>query len=190
MDIDAGDRVGQLRTDPRQQRQAGPVQMVGQAVVDDGENTRVAQQHLIDAARRRVTVESGQHIGIEDAAQTRQGRGKVLDQAQGLGIDLGRCVFTLASDITQFKAGLGKQGGQGRVEGMADIKVFALFTQVDRAQAHREQGTTQLLENMPHRFARRQLTAALLAAAATIAAAPLIAGGTQLANDGLQLPMP
>ncbi|MOA59607.1 hypothetical protein D3C78_1842730 [compost metagenome] len=71
---------------------------------------------------------------------------------------------------------------------MADVEIFALFTQVDRAQAHREQSPTQLLENALHCFTRRQLAAALLAAAAAILRAPLLTGAAQAGHDRLQLP--
>ena len=72
---------------------------------------------------------------------------------------------------------------------MPDIEVFALFTQVHRAQTHGEQRPAQLLENLAHRLARRQLAPALFAAAAAIAGSPLLAGAAQVADDGLQLPV-
>ncbi|MNP24042.1 hypothetical protein D3C76_1167780 [compost metagenome] len=72
---------------------------------------------------------------------------------------------------------------------MADIEIFAFFAQVDRAQAHREQRPAQLFENLPHGFARGQLSPALLANAAAIARAPLFTRAAQATDDAVQLPM-
>jgi hypothetical protein len=44
-------------------------------------------------------------------------------------------------------------------------------------------------ENLRHGCAGRQLAAALLTADAAVLCTPLITGGAQLADDGLQLPM-
>ncbi|MNJ37278.1 hypothetical protein D3C77_320890 [compost metagenome] len=180
----------QLRTDPREQRQASAVQVMGQTVMDDRKNSRVAQQHFIDAARRRVAVEGSQYIGIEDAAQARQCRSKALDNAQGLGVDIRHVALAVASHVAKLEAGLGEQGSQGRIEGVPDIEVFTFLAQVHGPQAHREQRPAQLLEDVPHGFTRRQLAAALFATATTIAAAPFVPGSTQAGDDALQLPMP
>ena len=166
----------QLRTDARQQRQPGAVQVMRQAVVDHCQHAGVAQQHLVHAARRRVAVIGRQYIGIEQRAQARQRGGEILDQAQRLGVNLQRLGLALARGVAQLKARLGQQCGQRRVQGVAHIEVFALFAQVHRAQAHGEQRATQLLENLAHRLARGQLAPALLATASAIAAAPLVTG--------------
>lgn len=131
----------------------------------------------------------GQHIGVEQHAQRRQGGGKVLDQAQGVGVDVSDVGLAMARRVTQFQARLGQQRGQRGVEGMADVEVLAFLAQVHRAQAHGEQRAAQLLEDLAQRLARRQLAAALLAAAAAIAAAPLLTGAAQASDDALQLPM-
>ncbi len=81
VDVDAGGRVGDFRADPRQQRQAGAIQMVRQAVVDHRQDAGVAQQHLIHAAGRRVAVIGRQHIGVQQHPQAGQGQGEILDQA-------------------------------------------------------------------------------------------------------------
>lgn len=72
---------------------------------------------------------------------------------------------------------------------MADVEIFALFAQIDRAKAHGEQRAAQLLQNLPHRLARRQLAPALLANAAAITGAPLLTGAAQATDDALQLPV-
>ncbi|MNN57876.1 hypothetical protein D3C81_1728880 [compost metagenome] len=72
---------------------------------------------------------------------------------------------------------------------MANVEVFTLFAQVHRPKAHGEQRAAQLLQDLPHCFARRQLAPALLANAAAIAGAPLLTGAAQAANDVVQLPV-
>lgn len=134
--------------------------------------------------------EGGQYVGVEQHAHGRQGCGELLDQAQRPGIDIRIILLVMARGVTQFQAGLGEQRGQRRVEGMADIEVFAFLAQIHRTQAHGKQRTTELFEDLPDRLARRQLASALLTAAAAIAGAPLIAGRTKLADDGIQLPIP
>ena len=69
VDINAGGRVCNLCADARQQRQPCTVQMMGQPVMNHRQNPRIAQQHLIHTARRRVTVISRQDVCVEDAAQ-------------------------------------------------------------------------------------------------------------------------
>ncbi|MNT33885.1 hypothetical protein D3C72_1698330 [compost metagenome] len=135
-------------------------------------------------------MEGGQHIGIEDAAQTRQGCGEILNQTQRLGIDLSGIALALASDVAQLQTRLGMQSCQGRVEGMTDVEILAFLAQVDRPQAHGEKRPTQLFEDVPHGFARRQFPPPLLATATAIAAAPFVTGAAQAGNDALQLPMP
>jgi hypothetical protein len=157
-------------------------------VVDDRQDARVAQQHFIDAARRRVAVVGGQHIGVEQHAQAGSAAAKSWIR-RSAGVDVGHVGLAMARRVAQFQASLGQQGGQRGVEGMADVEVFAFFAQVHRAQAHGEQRAAQLLENLPHRLARRQLAPALLANAAAIAAAPLLTGAAQAGDDALQLPM-
>ncbi|MCY1437877.1 hypothetical protein D9M71_540560 [compost metagenome] len=102
--------MGDLGTDAGQQRQAGAVQMMRQAMMDHCQDARVAQQHFIDAARCRVAVIGRQHVGVEYAAQARQGAGKVLHQAYSVGVDLGVVGLAAASDITQFQACLSQEG--------------------------------------------------------------------------------
>lgn len=93
-----------------------------------------------------------------------------------MGVDASQLSLALPCRIAQFKASLGKQGGQRGIQGMADIEIFAFFAQIDWAQAHGEQRAAQLLQNLPHRLARRQLAPALLANAAAITGAPLLTG--------------
>ncbi len=85
VDVDAGGAVCQLGHDACQQWQALAVQLVGQAVVQHGQDAGVAQQHLIHAARCRIAMEGSQHIAVEQAADAGQGLGKLLHHLGGLG---------------------------------------------------------------------------------------------------------
>ena len=69
--IDTRRRVSNLRTDAREQRQASTIQVVRQTMVNHRQDTGVAQQHFIHAARCRVAVVSGEYVGVQQAAQGR-----------------------------------------------------------------------------------------------------------------------
>ena len=71
VNINAGGRMRDFRADAGQQGQAGAVHVVRQAMVNHRQNPRIAQQHFVDTARRRVAVVGGQYVGVEDAAQAR-----------------------------------------------------------------------------------------------------------------------
>ena len=80
VDVDTGGRVGNFGTDARQQRQTRTVQVVRQTVMNHRQNPRIAQQHFVHTARCRIAVIGRQHVGVEHAAQARQGQGKILNQ--------------------------------------------------------------------------------------------------------------
>ncbi|MNE07300.1 hypothetical protein D3C80_999130 [compost metagenome] len=189
VNVDARGRMGDFRADPRQQRQPGTVQMVGQPMVNHRQDPRVAQQHFIDTARRRVAVIGRQYVGVQQAAQPRQGEGEVLDDLDGLGFDFGIGLGTVARGIAQFESRLGQQRIQRHIQRVADVEVFTLFAQVNRPQAHREQRTAQGFENLCHGRPGGQLATALLGTGPAILRSPLLTRGAQLADDGLQLPM-
>ncbi|MNB92312.1 hypothetical protein D3C75_394140 [compost metagenome] len=189
VNVDAGGRVSDFRADPRQQRQPGAIQMVGQTMVNHRQNPRVAQQHFIDTARRRVTVIGSQHVSVQQAAQPWQREGEVLNDLDGFGFDFSLGLGTVARGVAQFEPRLGQQRIQRHIEGVADVEIFALFAQVNRPQAHREQRTAQRFENLRHGCAGRQFATALLAAGPAVLCTPLFTCRAQLADDGLQLPM-
>ncbi len=68
MDVDAGLRVRLLGHDARQQRQAEAIELVREPVVDHREDAGVAQEHLVDAACRRIALVGGEHIAVEQPA--------------------------------------------------------------------------------------------------------------------------
>lgn len=154
-------------------------------MVNHRQNAGIAQQHFVDAARGRIAVVGGQHVGVQEAAQRRQGQGEILDQTDGTGIDLAVVLPALARGITKLEARLRKQRVQRHIQGVTDVEIFTFLTQIHRPQAHRKQRTAQGFEDLRHRLARRQFTPAMLAAQPAIARAPLVAGAAQLADDGL-----
>src|SRR3569623_3558309 len=78
MNVDAGVGMGDLGEHARDQRHAGAVEMMGDAVMNDGEHARITQQHFVDAVRRRVAVVGRHHVGVEQPPQRRPGRGEIL----------------------------------------------------------------------------------------------------------------
>ena len=158
-------------------------------MVDHRQDARVAQQHFIDAAGRRVTVIGRQYIGVQQHSQARQGQGEILDQADRPGVDLGIRFAVVPGHVAQFQACLGQQGIERRVQGVANVEVLALLAQVHRPQAHGEQRAAQGFKDFCHGRSRRQLAPTLLTADPTVAGTPLITGIAQLADDGVQLPM-
>ncbi len=164
VDIDAGGRVGDFRNDPRQQRQAGAVQVVGQTVVNHRQDPRIAQQHFIHTARGRVAVVSGEYVGVQQASQRRQGQGKTLDQADGVGIDLAVILPALSRGITQLKTRLSEQRIERDVEGMTDVKSSLSSRKSAGPRAHREQRAAQRFEDLCNGFSGRQFASAMLAA--------------------------
>ena len=79
VDVDPGEAVGMLGHDPRQERHPQFEEAVGNPVDRDGIDARVAEDDFIVAARGRVAVVSGAHIGGQDLADGRE----VLEELQG-----------------------------------------------------------------------------------------------------------
>jgi hypothetical protein len=69
------------------------------------------------------------------------------------------------------------------------IEVLALFTQIDRAQPHGKQCTTQGLENVAHGFAGRQFPTAHFPTDSPVTGTPVIPRSAQLTDDPVQLPV-
>ncbi len=78
VDVDAGERMRVLRHDARQHRHALCVQLVRDAVGRDRLDRRVAEDDLLDAVRRRIALEGGEHVLREQRAQ----RGDLTQQRQ------------------------------------------------------------------------------------------------------------
>ena len=69
MYVDSRGRVGRLGDQARQDRDPELQQGVGQTIVRQGDERRVAEDHLFIAHGRGVPVEDGLHVGPEPAAQ-------------------------------------------------------------------------------------------------------------------------
>ncbi|MNN30492.1 hypothetical protein D3C81_1441420 [compost metagenome] len=152
--------------------------MVGDAVVDHRDDAGVAQQHFVDAARGRVATEGGHHVVVEQTAQPRQGQGERLDDMPRLPLDLLARPRAGAGGMAQLQADLLQQGVERRVEGVADVEVFALQAQVGWPQEHGKQCSRQRLDHLAHDLARWQLALVWFAAAA-MPGHPIAARGTQ-----------
>ena len=187
MDVDAGFAVRQFSHDARQQRQAQLVKAVRHAVVDHGLNAGVAQQHLIDAARRRIALESGQHVAVEQRADARQRMGKFAQAVQRLIFKRGFVhLRRVPGFVAQLQPGLRQHGVEHRVERVADVKVFAFLAQIGRSEAHRKQRAAQAGHDLRQRVARRQLTPARLDGA-LLRRTPVLAHVSQLGHHLLQI---
>lgn len=68
-----------FRYHSRQQRQTELMQLVGKTIVHHGMNYRIAEQHLIHAARGRIPLIRREDIAIETQADDRQTVGKLLN---------------------------------------------------------------------------------------------------------------
>ena len=58
-----------------------PVEDMREAMVDDGRDAGIAEQHLVDALRGRVAVVGGADVGVEQRAHFRQFLGEGDDDA-------------------------------------------------------------------------------------------------------------
>ncbi|MNL20688.1 hypothetical protein D3C87_1419460 [compost metagenome] len=82
-----------------------------------------------------------------------------------------------------------QQGVQRRADGVAHIEVFDFFAQIDGAQPHREQGATEVLDDLAQAFLGREFTQARVFAQAATRAAPGDARFAQAGHDAVQVPV-
>ena len=133
MNVDAGARIGEFGDDARDDRRAEAIERVGDPVMQDRGGAGIADQHLVDAARRRVADQRGGEIGVEQAADVRQ----FLGEQRG---DLGRQagvegVRGLVLPIGELDAGLFLDDGQCVTEPVGDEAVFRRWIAAPAAQA-------------------------------------------------------
>ena len=104
----------------------------------DGGDARIADQHLVDAACRRVALVGREDVGIEQrshAGERARERARDLDRALAIGIRdelLPRCELQLAAHLLV-------QVAQRDVERVADVVVEALVTESRKPQAVRKE---------------------------------------------------
>ena len=160
VDVDAGGAVRQLGHQPRQQRHAQLVQLVRQPVVDDGVDAGVAQQHLVHAVGRRVALVGGQHVGVEQAPDARQGESELVHDVCGAQVQVTRRQVLCAVAVAQLQPHLRGQGAEHLVQRVADVEVLGFLAQFGRAQAHGEQHPAQAIDDFDQHLARGQVAPA------------------------------
>ncbi|MNQ91517.1 hypothetical protein D3C85_1069030 [compost metagenome] len=157
-------------------------------MVDHRVHAGIADQYLVDTACRRVALEGGQHVRVQQHPQLGQGGGKALDDLDGLAGDVIAAGAIVPSGVAQLAADFAGQGVERHVQGVADVEVLAFLAQVRRTQAHGEEGAGKGFDDMPDGDARRQFAAAAVLQPAVLAA-PLGTGVAQLADDLVELPV-
>ena len=86
-------------------RSTEAIQLVGEAVMGDRGDARIADQHLVDAACRRVALVGREDVGVEQrthAGERARERARDLDRALAIGIRdelLPRCELQLPSHL-------------------------------------------------------------------------------------------
>jgi len=78
MDIDPRSRMGNLRDDAREKRSAEAIELVGQSMADDRGDAGVADEHLVQAAGRRVAAKRRSKISFEQSSHLRHMQGEAL----------------------------------------------------------------------------------------------------------------
>mmetsp|Transcript_81526 Transcript_81526/g.226737 ORF Transcript_81526/g.226737 Transcript_81526/m.226737 type:complete len:357 (-) Transcript_81526:246-1316(-) len=183
VDVDAGVGMREFSDHAGDQRHTEPVELMRQPVADQRMQPGVAEQHLVDAARRGVALEGGGHVAVQQLAHRGQPARKGADQ--GGGGTLQRRLGTAQPGIeAQLQQHLLPQPGQRYAQGVADVMVFALGLQVRWAQPHREQRAGELLHHAGQQLAGRQLAAPGVQPPVRLAPAP--AGGPQAVDDVAQ----
>ena len=89
-------------------------------MVNHCQDPRIAQQHFIHTARGRVAVVGGEHVGVQQAAQGRQGQGEILDQADGKGVDRAVILAALARGLGAL---LYRLAGSRRKVGLRNLEL-------------------------------------------------------------------
>ena len=130
-----------------------------------GQDAGVAQQHFVHAARGRVAMKRRHHIVVEQAAQAGQRSGKVLHDMHRPLVQIRPLARLVTGLIVKLQLDLGQQGVQRAVQGVANVKIFAFFAQIGRAQPHGKQRAAHGVDNLGQRLARGQLAPAGLASA-------------------------
>src|SRR5690606_2012774 len=105
-----GARVGNFRRHACQQMQTLFVELVGDAVMDHGQNTGVAQQNLVDASRGGVALVGRQNVGVEQPSDFGQCLGEGIDTGNGFVVDAGGNTVLVTGLVGQLKPNLMQQG--------------------------------------------------------------------------------
>ena len=117
-----------------------------QPVMDDRGNPRIADQHFVNAARRRIAFIGGVNIAVQQRPQFRQLRSEGLS-------NLRRPVaafinFRDIRGVAQFPAHLFLQLPQSGIQGLPNTVINPLLTEIMSAQPVGKQRRTEPFDDM------------------------------------------
>ena len=132
-DVDARDAVSVLAQQARDQRHLQLLQLVCHAVGEDGEEAGVANEDLLEAARRRVAVEGGVDVLEQQLLHGGQSVQEVLGDLFGLGLHHRRALLCVleeqglvdlaAQDALDVQQALGDEGVRAHPRGALLVEV-------------------------------------------------------------------
>ena len=156
VDVDAGEGVGVLRDDARDERDAEHVQLVGDALVRDREHAGVREDRLVAGLQRGVALVGRLDVGGDEPPDLRDPpEERARHSARGVGaVVAGLDVVPVverdaAPDLILERA-------QGARERRADEVVQALVVEVARPEVAGEEHRADILDELDHRLARRE----------------------------------
>ncbi|MCY1541493.1 hypothetical protein D9M68_771890 [compost metagenome] len=106
--------------------------------------------------RGRVALVGGGHVQVQRGAHTRQLGAELAHDFDGaLARARGSGLFGPAH-VLEFKTDLVQKRVERRADRVADVEILDLLAQIDRAQAHREQGAAEVLDDLTQAFLGRE----------------------------------
>lgn len=144
MDVDASGGIGDLRDNARNQAGAQLVQAVRDAVMQYGSCARIADQYLVNAARRRIALERRFDIAVDEAADLGQiAREVAHDSCRVIRIE-SSAGFGLP--ISKLDVDLGAQRLKSQEEPFADKRILRRRRARETTQATGKQPGEQIAE--------------------------------------------
>ena len=70
MNFNAGRRMGDVRDHSRDERRSKSIEDMGEPIVNDRSDRRIAPQNFVDGSRGVLTVENRLHVGFERSADS------------------------------------------------------------------------------------------------------------------------
>ena len=137
MDVDAGRRMRVLGDDARDHRDAEIVEFMREAMADDRGEAGKAEDDLVDALGRRIALEGGPEVGVEQGAHLRQGGGEGLDDVAGPERRVDPALALPFPGQREFELDLAPERGKGRFEGAKDEGVDVVRGEIRRAEMPR-----------------------------------------------------
>ncbi|MNX02486.1 hypothetical protein D3C86_320440 [compost metagenome] len=158
-------------------------------MVDHRRHAGIAQQDFVHVVRGRIALIGRHHVQVERGAHGGQFGAEAAHDLRGALLRFRMQGRIVAADVMQFQTHLVQQRIQGRADGVPDIEVLDLFAQVDGTQAHREQGPTEILDDLAQAFLRGELAQAGVVAQPASGTAPGDARVAQAGHDAVQVPV-